>query len=84
MSKSSGRIKIGELKTGDTFTFDSPGFHFGKCLFVGIDAYTNVNFIHLTAGGDRYLLNNLQGSDDPYVIKDVTRSPLRPRVEFSE
>ena len=82
--ESSGRIKMKELTVGDTFEFASPGYCFKRCLFVGFDDYDNMNFVHLTAGGDRYILNNIPTSYDPYVVKEVARSPLRSRPSWSE
>lgn len=62
-------MKICELNAGDMFEFDSAGYCFKKCLFIGIDEYDNVNFVHMTASADRYILNNIPASYNPWVIK---------------
>jgi hypothetical protein len=42
-------------------------------MVVGIDSYGAVNFLHETAGGDRFLLNNLPSDYDPEVETDLSQ-----------
>ena len=58
---------ISDLIPGQFFEFRSPGYSFHKCMFVGVDEYGAVNFLHKTAGGDRFLLNNPPSDYDPRV-----------------
>jgi hypothetical protein len=60
-------MRLNALKSGQFFEFRSAGFCFRKCLFVGIDSYGMVNFLHETAGADRFLLNNVPSEHNPKV-----------------
>jgi hypothetical protein len=60
-------MKMNDLTPGQFFEFRSPGYSFRKCLFVGIDEYGMVNFLHQTAGLDRFLLNNIPREYNPDV-----------------
>jgi hypothetical protein len=66
-------MKLSNLKPGQFFEFKSPGYSFRKCMVVGIDSYGAVNFLHETAGGDRFLLNNLPSDYDPEVETDLSQ-----------
>jgi len=66
-------MRLSDLGPGQFFEFKSPGYSFRKCMFVGIDSYGAVNFLHETAGGDRFLLNNLPSDYDPEVETDLSQ-----------
>lgn len=63
-----GPVPLSDVLPGLFFEFVSPGFCFKKCLSVGVDDYNNLNFIHKTAGGDRFVLNNVHESYHPMVL----------------
>lgn len=64
-------MKLNELKPGQFFEFRAPGFCFRKCLFANIDEYNMVNFVHETAGADRFLLNSVPFEYNPEVETDL-------------
>jgi len=66
-------MRLSDLGPGQFFEFKSPGYSFRKCMVVGIDSYGAVNFLHETAGGDRFLLNNLPSDYDPEVETDLSQ-----------
>lgn len=59
---------MNELVPGQFFKFQSPGYCFGQCLHVGTDKYGYCTFIHKSAGGDRYILNNVIREYNPEVL----------------
>lgn len=64
-------VKLNDLTPGQFFEFRSPGYCFARCIFIGWDEYRAVNYIHQTAGGDRFLLNNMPFEYNPTVEVDV-------------
>lgn len=54
-------MKASELKHGQFFEFTTPGFCFGRCMYVGIDHNNELNFIHQSAGLTKYVLHKYDG-----------------------
>ena len=51
-------LTIKNLKPGQFFEFNEPGYCFGRCLFIGIDNFEYVNFVHQSAGLSRFIIND--------------------------
>lgn len=49
---------IKDLKPGQFFRFDEPGYWFGRCMFIGIDNFEYVNFVHQSASLSRFIIND--------------------------
>ena len=65
-------MKANELKPGTFFEFDASGFVFGRCLWVGIDDYSQMNFVHKIAGGDKFAIHSdVSSGRNPAVTTDV-------------
>lgn len=67
-------MKISELRPGAFFEFKEPGYCFGRCLWLGIDQFGALNFVHLSASGARYIHNDVVQFRDPQVTADVPQS----------
>jgi len=50
-------MNVTELRKGTFFEFSQGGYCFGRCLWLGVDAYGNISFVHMSAGGDKFVLN---------------------------
>jgi hypothetical protein len=67
-------MKASELKPGQFFEFRQPGYNFKRCLWVGIDYFDSLNFIHMSAGGARFIHNEEVQFSNPEVTIDVPQS----------
>ena len=67
-------MKASELIPGTFFEFVQPGYCFGRCLWVGKDQFDQLNFVHRSASGSRYIHNDEVQSKDPDVTVDVPQS----------
>lgn len=67
-------MKTSELTPGQFFEFQQPGYCFGRCMWIGIDAFNTLNFVHQSAGLSRYILNEQVQDVDPEVTVDVPQS----------
>lgn len=67
-------MKASELKPGTFFEFTQPGYCFGRCLWIGVDAFGQLNFVHHSAGGARYIHNEEVQGKDPDVNVAVPQS----------
>lgn len=65
-------MKANELKPGTFFEFSASGYLFGRCLWVGIDDYDQMNFVYKIAGGDKFTIHrNINIRRNPAVTTDV-------------
>lgn len=64
-------MKMSELRVGQFFEFTSPGYCFGRCLFIGLDDFGRLNFVHQSAALSRFILNEQIQDRDPDVSVDV-------------
>jgi hypothetical protein len=73
-------IKMNELTPGQFFEFTQPGYCFGRCMFIGLDYFGTLNFVHQSAALSRFILNQEIQERNPDVTIDVPQKfkDMRP------
>jgi hypothetical protein len=73
-------MKLNDLKPGQFFEFTTPGYCFGRCMFIGLDYFHTSNFIHQSAALSRFILNGEIQERNPDVTIEVPQSfrEMRP------
>ena len=66
-------MKALDLKPGQFFIFTEPGYCFGKCMWIGVDDFDSLNFIHMSAGGARFIHNEEVQDRNPSVSTAVAQ-----------
>lgn len=67
-------MKLSQLRPGTFFEFDQPGYCFGRCLWLGVDRFGQLNFVHRSASGARFIHNDEVQGKDPDVNPNVDQS----------
>ena len=67
-------MKLKELKPGTFFEFRQPGYNFRRCLWLGVDGFEQLSFVHLSASGLRFIHNDAWQDVDPEVTVEVPQS----------
>jgi hypothetical protein len=74
-------MKATELKPGVFFEFRQPGYCFRRCMWIGVDDFNRLNFVHQTAGLSRFILNEEVQDRDPTVTIDVPQM-WEPEIKY--